>query len=266
MKRTLPFLMALCLLLAAVPAVWASDGLGATFEGEREETREETFSGATEEGEGAREAPDGPGEEQEDAREDAGESGEALAPERGAGQPAGFPVTAQQWIQGFHIAAGAQDLALGGGFYYWPGLSTGQHLYELSLVETPEHMIMVQVASDDGVAISSCAMRMASAALGPDELTRANDTLWRAARAMIAASEPEAKQEDIEELCAALCPDLPAALIRGERVESIHWLGRISCSLWAGFVEEAFFGDSPGPVDGYIVDFLIQADAPEEPG
>ena len=233
MKRVLPFLMALCLLVAVVPAARATTGLSAAFEG-------------------AEEVTDGLGEE--------------IEPESNAGQPAGFPVTAQQWIQGFYIAAGVQELVLENSFFYCPGMVTGQHIYDLTLAETPVYVIGLSVLSDDGVAISSCSMRMTSAMLRPGELVKANDALWRAARAMIAASEPEAGQADIEALCGALCPDLPAALIRGEQVEATHTLGSISCTLWAGFVEEAFFGDSPDPSDGYIVDFVIRADAPEEPG
>jgi len=233
MKRMLPFLMALCLLVAAVPAARASAGLSAAFES-------------------AGEASDGPGEE--------------IKPESDAGQPAGFPVTAQQWIQGFHIAADAQELALKDSFSYDPGILTGQHIYDITFAKTPSYVIGLSVLSDDGVAISSCSMRMASVMLRSDELVRANDALWRAARAMLAASDPEAKQEDIEELCGALSPDLPAALIRGERVDATRMLGNISCALWAGFEEDAFFGDSPDPSGGYIVDFVIWVGAREEPG
>ena len=228
MKKILPFLMALCLLFAAVPAAMASIGLSVGFQGEEKDS-------------------DGTGEE--------------LESKSGVGQPTGFSVTAQQWILGFHIAAGAQDMTLENNFSYYPGTFTGQHIYDLTFAETSSYVIGLSVLSDDGVAITSCSMRMASAMLRSDELVEASDALWRAARMMIAASEPEAEQEDIEALCRALCPDLPTALIRGEQVEAVHMLGSITCTLSASFEENAFFGDSPEPVDGYIVDFVIQSGA-----
>jgi len=234
MKRMLPFLTALCLLATAVPASRASAVLSAVFERAAETSK----------------LP-----------------GEKLQLESGAAQPAGFPVTAQQWIQGFHIAAAAQELTLENSFSHDSDMVTGQYWYDLTIAKTPAYVIGLLVLSEDDVAVSLCSMRMASAMLRPGELAEADDALWRAVRAMIAASEPQAKKEDIEELCAALCPDLPAALTRREQVEAVHTLGSISCTLWAGFVEDAYYtGDSPNPSDGYIVDFVIRADAPEEPG
>jgi hypothetical protein len=40
-------------------------------------------------------------------------------------------------------------------------------------------------------------------------------------------------------------------------------LREIDYSLWGSFVAEAFYGDSPIPSDGYLVDFVVKAGVPE---
>jgi hypothetical protein len=236
MKKVLIGLAVCCLLMSAVPVV-----SGEAPEG----TAELTAEGAPE---GAAELP------------------AERAPDASDGQMRLFPVTAQQWIRGFYAAAGEQEPAWDCFFTYDPGLITGQHVYSLTLLQTDACLIGLSVFSEDGVAVSSCALRMVSGMLRSDELVRVNALLGQAARAMVAASEPEAGFDDIDELLYALCPDLPAALLREAPVECIHWLGKISCSLWAGVLEDAFFGSHSQPIRGYIADYVIRADAPDEPG
>lgn len=227
MKKLLPILAALCLLFAVSPAARADSVPKCARPAER----------------GPSEAFEGP------------ETTPSHTP-----QPVTPAQTAQQWIRGFLGAADAQGLALAESLTYDPGMRTGQHSYQITIAEASGYDIGLAVFSEDGVAISMCSMRLTSALLRSDELVCAADTMWRAARAMIAASDPTAAQESLDAFCEALCYDLPAALLRGERVDvSDVWQG-VRYSLWAGAVEDAYYGDSSDPFDGYIVDFVAQAE------
>ena len=234
MKRMLPFLMALCLLFATTAAQAASG-----------HSTEWDFA-----------APEG------EQSETIAQPDTELESESVSTQPVTLPMTAQQWIRSFLGAASTQGLTLEDDFTYEPGMHTGQHSYSITIAEMPAYVIGMSVFSDDGVDITICSIRLTSAMLHSSELVQAGDTLWRAARAMIAASDPEAAQEDIGVLCEALCADLPAALIRGEEVDVSQVRQGLNYSLWAGLVADAFVISA----DGYIVDFMVQADMPQEPG
>lgn len=238
MKRVLPFLIAALLLISA--SAQATSGLSALFEGLQTTA------------------------ESQQATEEPAKAEEAAPSE--AAETASFPMTAQQWILSFQLAANVQGLSLGRGFSYEPGMYTGQHSYDIDLADTPAYFIGMSVFSDDGVEITICSMRLASAMLTSRELVQADDTLWRAIRAMITASDPEAAPDEIVAICEALCPDLPAVLMREATVDVSVTQKGLRYSLWAGFNEDAFYGDASTPSSGYIVDFVVEADVPEDVG
>lgn len=243
MKRILPFLLAA--LLLATASAQATSGLSAVFEGLETTTESQTTENQI--------------TETKITENQITEQFE----QNTAAHPVAFQTTAQQWMRDFQTAAKAQGLTLPGSFSYEPGMYTGQHSYDITIAETDLYTIGMTLFSDDGVNITLCSMRFASALLRTNELVQANDLLWRAAWAMIVASDLEATPEDIQALLDALCPDLSAALIRGERVEASSAREGIRYSLWAGFEMEAFFDESMVPSDGYIVDFVAEPDVME---
>lgn len=167
-----------------------------------------------------------------------------------------FQMTAREWIQRFISAAEAYGMPLDS-FSYDPGVYKGQSCYSLTIEKSPNHILSLAVLSEDDVAISSCALRLASAELSSNDLVNAVGMLRDVARLMMVASDSNITLDDADNVNHALCPDLPAALLRHETVDNTCMLWGIRCALWAGFEEGAYFGSDSSPSDGYIVDFTV---------
>ncbi|MCL2544710.1 MAG: hypothetical protein FWE77_02195 [Clostridia bacterium] len=181
-----------------------------------------------------------------------------------AGEGAPLSMTAQEWTCGFLGAAQAMGLPLEEEEFVYERGATGQHGYTLTIAQAPDHAVSLGVFSEDGTAISICSLRLVSAVLGPDELAQAVSVFAHASRAMVMASDPDATADDADAVGPALYADLPAALLRGVRVDSTHTLRGVRYSLWMGFEPESFFGDAPVPSDGYVMDFTVRAGDTEE--
>jgi len=186
------------------------------------------------------------------------------APGGGYAEPAPLSMTAHVWIHDFLAEAEARGMPLTESFWYEPGIHTGQHSYNITIAQTPDYSIGFSIFSEDGVAISSCSMRLASAMLRSDELVEAARALWAAVGCMIAASDPASVPADEAALRAALCEDLPAALLRGEEVDARFTLRGITYLLWAGEAPGAFLGESDIPFDGYLADFVVSVGVPDD--
>ena len=169
-------------------------------------------------------------------------------------------MTAQEWTRGFLDAAQAMGLPLEEqDFVYEQGAGTGQHSYTLTIAQTPDYVASLSVFSEDGTAISICALRLASAVLEPEEMARVVGLFASASRAMVMASDPHAVADDADAVGPAFYSDLPAALLRGVQVDSNYMLRGVHYSLWMGFEPESFFVDSSVLADGYIMDFVVRA-------
>lgn len=255
MKRIFCFLLAVAVLLSSLTVALAAEAQNQTLSG----LFSRIFSDKKEQDPYTTHSTDMLGEEEDLSATDEIEIvNEPAALELEEEETTPLETTAQQWIFGFLNAAGDAGLTLDEGFTYQPAIYTGQHSYDLLIEQTPAYALSMSVLSDDGVFITWCSMRLVTGEISSAELVQACDTLWRAIQAMIAASDTEAREEEIEAICLLLCPDLPAALLRGQPTDTTVALHGISYSLWADFVIEAFYDDSAIPRDGYVVDFIVR--------